>query len=43
MRHSLRAEVGQADSNAVPLPHTPIPAPSEGGVNINFRIQECVE
>ena len=38
-----RAGVGQGDSNAVPLPHTPIPAPSEDGVNINFRIQECVE
>jgi Integrase core domain len=37
------AGVGQEDSNAVPLPHTPIPARSEGGVNINSRIRECAE
>jgi putative transposase len=37
------AGVGQEDSNAVPLPHTPIPAESEGGVNINARIQKCAE
>jgi len=35
--------VGQEDSNAVPLPHTPIPAHHEDGVNINVRIQECAE
>jgi putative transposase len=38
-----RAGVGQEDSNAVPLPHTPIPAQGEGGVNINSRIQKCAE
>ena len=38
-----KAEMGQEDSNAVPLPHTPIPAPSEGGVNINFRIHHRAE
>lgn len=38
-----RAGVGQEDSNAVPLPHTPIPAQNEDGVNINFRIQEGAE
>jgi putative transposase len=38
-----RAVVGQEDSNAVPLPHTPIPAQNEDGVNINFRIQDCAE
>lgn len=37
------AGVGQEDSNAVPLPHTPIPAENEDGVNINFRIQQCAE
>jgi putative transposase len=37
------AVVGQEDSNAVPLPHTPIPASGEGGVNINSRIQDCAE
>ena len=37
------AGVGQEDSNAVPLPHTPKPAESEGGVNINARIQKCAE
>jgi putative transposase len=40
---SYMAGVGQGDSNAVPLPHTPIPAQSEGGVNINFHIQECAK
>jgi putative transposase len=38
-----RADVGQEASNAGPLPHSPIPAETEGGVNINFRIQECAE
>ena len=38
-----RAGVGQGNSNTVPLPHTPIPAESTGGVNINFRIQECAK
>jgi putative transposase len=38
-----KAGVGQGNSNAVPLPHAPIPARSEAGVNINFRIQECAE
>src|SRR5581483_1953933 len=38
-----RTGVGQEDSNAVPLPHTPIPAHHEDGVNINVRIQECAE
>ena len=38
-----RTEVGQEDSNAVPLPHAPIQAQTEDGVNINFRIQECAE
>jgi len=42
-RDFYTAGVGQEDSNAVPLPHTPIPAASEGGVNINSRIQECAE
>ena len=37
------AGVGQEDSNAVPLPHAPIPAQSADGVNINARIQECAE
>ncbi len=37
------AGVGQEDSNAVPLPHTPIPAQGEDGVNINSRIQNCAE
>ena len=35
--------VGQEDSNAVPLPHAPIPAQNEDGVNINFRIQKCAK
>jgi len=43
VKDSYRDGVGQEDSNAVPLPHTPIPAKSEGGVNINSRIQECAE
>lgn len=34
---------GQEASNAGPLPHTPIPARSEDGVNINLRTQECVK
>jgi putative transposase len=38
-----RTGVGQEDSNAVPLPHTPIPAQNEDGVNINSRIQGCAE
>lgn len=38
-----RAGVGQGDSSAVPLPHTPIPAENGDGVNINFRIQKCAE
>ena len=38
-----KASVGQEDSNAVPLPHAPIPAQSADGVNINFRIQKCAE
>ena len=38
-----RAEVGQEDSNAVPLPHTPIPARNEDGADIDFRIQNCAE
>ena len=38
-----KAGVGQEDSNAVPLPHTPIPARNEDGVNINSRIQKCAE
>lgn len=38
-----RTGVGQGTSNAGPLPHTPIPAQNEDGVNINFRIQECAE
>ena len=33
-----RAEVGQEDSNAVPLPHTPIPAEPRDGGDVNFRI-----
>ena len=37
------AGVGQEDSNAVLLPHTPIPAQTEDGVNFNFRIQKCAE
>ncbi len=37
------AVAGQEDSNAVPLPHTPIPAQGEDGVNINSRIQNCAE
>jgi putative transposase len=37
------AGVGQEDSNAVPLPHTPIPAQSEAGININLRTQDCAE
>lgn len=35
--------VGQEDSNAVPLLHTPIPAQGEDRVNINSRIQNCAE
>src|SRR5215472_16286337 len=42
-RSFYRAGVGQEDSNAVPLPHAPIPAQNEDGVNINFRIQQCAE
>jgi putative transposase len=38
-----KAGVGQEDSNAVPLPHTPIPAQNGDGVNINSRIQKCAE
>jgi putative transposase len=38
-----KAGVGQGDSNAVPLPHAPIPAKGEDRVNINARIQECAE
>jgi len=38
-----RVGVGQEDSNAVPLPHTPFPAQGEDRVNINFRIQNCAE
>jgi putative transposase len=38
-----RDGVGQGTSNAGPLPHTPIPAASRDGVNINFRIQDCAE
>ncbi len=38
-----KARVGQEASNAGPLPHTPIPAHNEDGVNINFCIQERVE
>ena len=37
------AGAGQEDSNAVPLPHTPIPAQTEDGVTINSRIQECAK
>jgi len=36
-------EAGQGTSNAGPLPHTPIPARSEDGVTINFRIQDRAE
>jgi len=35
--------VGQEASNAGPLPHPPIPAQSEDGVNINLRTQECAK
>ena len=35
--------VGQGTSNAGPLSHAPIPAQSEDGANLNFRIQECAE
>ena len=35
--------VGQEDSNAVPLPHTPIPVQSEDGVNLNSHILECAK
>ena len=42
-RSFYRAGVWQEDSNAVPLPHAPIPAQNEDGVNINFRIQQCAE
>ena len=42
-RDFYKAGVGQEDSNAVPLPHAPIPAQNEDGVNINSRIQECAE
>jgi len=38
-----RAELGQEDSSAVPLPQTPIPAQTGDGVTINFHIQECTE
>ena len=38
-----RTVVGQEDSNAVLLPHTPISASGEDGVNINSRIQDCAE
>ena len=37
-RDFYRAEVGQEASNAGPLPHTPIPATSQDGVDVNFRI-----
>jgi putative transposase len=32
------AELGQGDSNAVPLPQTPIPAQTGGGTGVEFRI-----
>jgi putative transposase len=35
--------VGQEASIAGPLPHTPIPAHTEDGTDINFRIQNCAE
>jgi putative transposase len=38
-----KAGLGQEDSNAVPLPQTPIPAQTEDGANINFRIHVCAE
>ena len=37
------AGVVQGDSNAVPLPHAPIPAERQDGVTFNFRIQEYVK
>ena len=33
-----RAELGQGDSNAVPLPQTPIPAQTGDGTGVEFRI-----
>lgn len=38
-----KAGVGQEDSNAVPLPHAPIPAENGDGVTINFRNQQCAK
>jgi len=35
--------VGQGTSNAGPLPHTPIPAAKQDGININSRTQEYVK
>jgi len=38
-----RTEVGQEASNAGPLPHTPIPAQTEGGTEVEFRILNRAE
>jgi len=39
----VRAGVGQEDSKAVPLPHTPIPAQPEDGIQLVCRILNCAE
>lgn len=43
VRGFVKAGVGQEASNAGPLPHTPIPAQTENGIQLEYRILKRAE